>query len=59
MRTEEVAAWFRVTPHTIRRWVREGRLKVRTIRIGRGVLFSRKDIEAMGEREVPECLKLH
>jgi len=45
MTSEEAAKVFRVCPHTIRRWVREG--KIPFIRVGNRILFTREHVESL------------
>ena len=45
--TREVAERFRVHPGTVRRWVKEGRIKPALVTPGRQVRFSKQDIDEM------------
>lgn len=47
MTTKEVAALFRVDPHTVRKWVREGKLKARRNPGGQEYRFRAADVYAL------------
>jgi excisionase family DNA binding protein len=44
---EEIAATYKVSPHTVRRWARDGLLKVAAITPGGQRRYRRSDVEEL------------
>ena len=52
MTAREVKDYLKISESTLRRWIREGRL--RAVKIGpKALRFRREDIEALGRGETP------